>query len=238
MRAHFGMAAALIWLITPAFAQDPADDAKAEVPALRNFHKVIYVIWHEAWPAKDVAKLQELVPAVERGAAEVCGARLPGVLHHKETDWNKGVAELEATVARYRAAAQAGNNDELLNAAEELHSQFEKLVRLTRPVIRELEDFHSSLYMVYHHYMPNNRMDKVKAAALEMKDKMVPLQSAALPERLSARKPDFVNARTELARAVEELAAAVAADDEARIRKAVEEVHTRYEVTAGIVGAH
>jgi hypothetical protein len=238
MRAYSGILAALVLLNTPGFADDPSADAKAEVPALRSFHKVIYVIWHEAWPAKDVKRLQELLPEVEKGAAEVYAAKLPGVLHHKEGEWHEGITGLKATVADYRTAAQNANGDRLLNAAEELHAQFEKLVRVTRPVIRELEDFHSSLYMIYHHHMPGNQMEKVKATALEMKQKMTPLQQAVVPEKLSAHKADFEKARAALARAVDELAAAVEANDDAGIRKAVEEVHSRYEEAAGTVGAH
>ncbi len=42
--------------------QPTKDETKAEVPALDNFHDVIYKIWHTAWPEKDVKMLAELFP--------------------------------------------------------------------------------------------------------------------------------------------------------------------------------
>ena len=241
MRIRLMLIAAALLLFTGALAlataQEPAD-SKAEVPALASFHEVIYVIWHEAWPAKDTARLKELLPEVERKAAEVQAARLPGILHNREDAWREGVAALKNVVEEYRAAVQANDNPGLLSAAEKLHAQFEKLARSLRPAVKELEDFHSTLYLLYHHYLPDYQIDNIRRASAELSQKMPALLAATLPQKLSDKKEAFDKARQELATAVNGLAAVVASGDEATVRKAVEEVHSRYEAAAATVGEH
>jgi hypothetical protein len=219
-------------------ANQQPPDSKAEVPALASFHEVIYVIWHEAWPAKDTARLKGLLPEIEKKTAEIEGAKLPGILHHREAAWREGVDGLKAAVEEYRKAVQKNDDPALLAAAEELHARFEQLARTIRPAVRELEDFHSSLYVLYHHYLPDYQIEKIREASAELKQKMPPLAAVTLPQRLSDKQEAFNKARQELAVAVDQLAAVVQSGDEPTVRKAVEEVHSRYEATAASIGAN
>ena len=69
MKRYWICAVLLLTLCAPGFigyAQRPAD-AIAGVPALDSFHEVIFKIWHEAWPKKNTAMLQQLLPEVEKG---------------------------------------------------------------------------------------------------------------------------------------------------------------------------
>ena len=87
MKRTLILAALLLMLSASAisgYAQRPAETV-AEVPALDSFHEVIYKIWHEAWPKKDAAMLQQLLPEVEKGIAAVASAQLPGILRDKAT---------------------------------------------------------------------------------------------------------------------------------------------------------
>jgi hypothetical protein len=225
------VAAVLVWSNLPVFAQDHPTDAVASVPALTDFHTVIMEIWHEAWPKKDAATLRKLQPEVEKGIAGVAAARLPGILHEKQKAWAENVGKLQAIGTEYKTAA-AGNDDaRLLSAAEKLHSQFEALVRVTRPALKELDAFHSSLYMLYHHYMPGFDKEKIKSSAGELKTRMDALNQAKLPERLKAKEEGFVSARAKLSKSVDDLASTVAATGERKqIEDAVNAVHSNYEV--------
>lgn len=232
MLSHKAFFAVLLVLVTlPALGFQDNSDTKAEVPALTSFHEVIYVIWHDAWPAKDHAKLRNLLPDVEKGAAAVASAPLPGILREKQAAWDEGVKALKTTVEEYRSAVKSENNQALMSAAEKLHANYERLVRAIRPPLKELEDFHSSLYMLYHHYLPAYDLAKIKASSLELKQKMSVLAAASLPERLSAKKPAFDKARQELAVAVAALEPAVQSGDRTKVKQAVEDVHGRYEAT-------
>ena len=210
------------------YAQKPAD-AVAEVPELDSFHEVIFKIWHEAWPNKDTAMLKDLQPSVEEGIAKVAAARLPGILREKKAAWAEGIEKLSNAGALYKAAAAADDSTRLLGAAEELHSRFEVLMRLTRPVLKELEDFHSSLYMLYHYYLPEYDIEKIRTPAEELKQKMQVLNSAALPDRLQSRNPDFMVARKKLAESVDALHFIVGTGSEETVKKAIDDLHTDYQ---------
>jgi hypothetical protein len=210
------------------YAQKPAD-ADANVPELDSFHEVIFKIWHEAWPNKDIKMLKDLQPSVEEGITKVASAQLPGILREKKPSWEQGIEKLKDAGALYKAAAAADDSARLLTSAEELHSRFEALMRLTRPVLKELEDFHSSLYMLYHYYLPEYDIEKIRASAEELKQKMEALMSATLPERLQSKNPDFMQARKKLAESIEALNSIVGTGSKETIKKAIDDLHTNYQ---------
>jgi hypothetical protein len=52
------------------FAQNAAETV-SRVPELEAFHEVIHKIWHDAYPEKDLALMQQLLPDVEKGIETV-----------------------------------------------------------------------------------------------------------------------------------------------------------------------
>jgi hypothetical protein len=230
LRKHLSIAGFLFLLFpgVSAYAQRPAE-ATADVPALDSFHEVIFKIWHEAWPKKNVAMLRQLVPEVKKGISSVASAPLPGILRDKKAAWDEGVKKLQGTGSEYDAAAASKDDSGLLAAAEKLHSQFEAMMRIIRPVMKEIDEFHAALYMLYHHYLPQNEGEKIRASALELKQKMTALNSAALPERLKEKQGVFVAARADLSKSVDGLQAAVQSKSEKAIKDAVETLHSNYQ---------
>jgi hypothetical protein len=223
--------AAAFMLITSGlsgFAQTPAD-VVARVPALDSFHEVIYQIWHEAWPKKDAAMLQKLLPEVEKGIATVVSAPLPGILREKKAAWEEGVKKLQSAGADYKAAVAAKDDTKLLAAAEVLHSRFEGLMRAIRPALKELDDFHATLYRLYHYYLPKYEIDKIKSSATELKQKMAALNAAKLPERLKQKDMEFQAACTQLYKSVNALDSALKTNQEKVIKAAIEAVHSNYQ---------
>jgi NADH dehydrogenase/NADH:ubiquinone oxidoreductase subunit G len=218
------------WSYAQGQKAEPAADAVAKVPALDAFHEVIYKIWHDAWPNKDASMLQKLLPDVEKGIAEVAGAKLPGILREKKAAWDENVKKLQAISSDYKAAATSKDDPKLLAAAEKLHSQYEAMVRVIRPALKELDDFHAVLYMIYHYYMPEKKSDKIKSSSAELKVKMAALNAAMLPERLKKIEETYTAARAKLSKSVDELEAALPSNNEAKIKQAIELVHTNYEM--------
>ena len=206
-----------------------AADTVARVPALEKFHEVVFLIWHDAWPTKDTEKLTALVPDVTAGVAGIAGAQLHGMLREKKDAWERGVAELQSAAAAYTGAAKRGDAVQLLDAAEKLHARYEGLVRVIRPVLKEIDDFHATLYVLYHTYLPDTSLTNFTRAAGALTSKMAFLEKAALPERLKNKGDAFAAARKELGAAVASLNAAVATKDLTTVRAAVEEVHSRFE---------
>jgi hypothetical protein len=205
-------------------------ETKAEVPALARFHTVIYKIWHTAWPDSNYAMLSAALPELHRHMEDLTSAKLPGILRDKEAAWQEALGKLRQIIVEYGSAVEAKDNPRLLNAAEKLHSQYEKLVRVVRPAMKELEEFHVVLYTLYHHQMAIYNPDSVKATVVELKKTMEILKGAKIPDRLQRKSSMFITARAQLSTSVDTLSSTVSSKDERRIRAAVNNVHANYQI--------
>ncbi len=228
MKRYLAFAAVLFALSGSADAQRPAETVP-KVSELDSFHEVIYKIWHEAWPNKNTAMLRQLLPEVEKGISEVASAQLPGILRDKKAVWEEGVKKLQSAGADYKAAATAKDDARLMDAAEALHSRFEGLVRAIRPALKELDEFHAVLYMLYHHYLPKNDRENILKSAAELQEKMTALNKAALPARLKDRDADFQARRGQLSQSVAALQTQVRSSNDKAIKEAIETVHSNYQ---------
>ena len=217
------------------WAQETSREVSATVPALTEFHKVIYKIWHTAWPNRDTDMLIALLPEIEKGTTAIVSAELPGILRDKKAAWEKGVEELRTIVQDYRAAVETKQKQPLLDAAEKLHAQYEALVRVIRPPLRQLEEFHAVLYMVYHYYMPGESLEKIRASVEPLREKIAALNKVTLPTRFKEKEASFTVARKELEEAVAEFGTVVSSNDLGKIKNAVETMHRCYVTLAAVL---
>jgi hypothetical protein len=213
-----------------AIAQLP-DETSGRVRELDAFHKPIYELWHTAWPAKDIAKLKSLFPDVEKAYTTLAGAKLPGILRDKQSKWDEKLTVLTLSVKEYRGSVEKNDAEGILKAAEAVHMNYEQMVRLVRPVVKELDAFHQSLYLLHHYYVPENKVEFIKAAADSLAQKMVALNGAELPKRLEARTEQFKKALKNLDQSVKSFAEAVKAKKgKEEIAKLENTLHARYQV--------
>ncbi len=218
----------LFVLVLPLTAQEK-HEVNSEVIELSEFHDVIYKIWHTAWPEKNIQLLKELLPDVEKSYAKVKDAKLPGILRDKKDKWDEGLKKFSASVAAYKDAAGNDNAQVFLDAAEKMHADYEGLVRVVKPVLKEVDAFHQELYMMYHYYSPNFELEKIKSSAAVLKTKMDEMMNAKLTKRVEQRKDKFEHARKELMDAVVKLNEVVANNSDKKvITDAVEGMHTKY----------
>lgn len=216
--------------LSQAFAQLP-DETSGRVPELDAFHKPIYTLWHDAWPAKDIAKLKSLLPDVEKAYTTLASSKLPGILREKKVKWDERLHVLAQSVKDYREAVDENKSDGIMKAAEAVHMNYEQMVRLVRPVLKELDAFHQTLYLIHHYYVPEQKGEQIKASADSLVLKMEALSKAELPQRLEAKKEQFGKARTNLDEAVKAFSKGVKANkDKIEIGKLESTVHARYEV--------
>ncbi len=196
----------LILIIAPVFAQEKNDsEINSDVKELSQFHDVIYKIWHNGWPKKDINLLSSLALDVESGYLKIKNAELPGILRDRKSRWENGVTLLGVCVDLYKVASMKKDSVALLNAAEKLHTQYENMVRIVKPPLKEVEDFHQTLYMLYHHYMPKGNYDKIKESALELSSKISPMKTAEIPQRLKSKEQKYNKTVNELSAAVDNL---------------------------------
>lgn len=206
------------------------DETKADVPALGEFHETIYQLWHTAWPEKDVKMMKSLWPGIEAGYKKVKEAKLPGILRDKQPIWSKAVDDFGKTIQEYQKALNGNNTDVLLKAAEKLHSQFEGLVRIVKPVLKEVDSFHQTLYMLYHYYSPEYNVKKIEESVAELEKKMDVLNQAKLPDKHKGKEEQFNKARKSLAESVKNLANVIAANKKKEeVVKAIDTMHSNYE---------
>jgi hypothetical protein len=207
------------------------DETNGRVPELDQFHKPIFELWHDAWPAKDIPKLKALLPGVQKAYAALAEAKLPGILREKKAKWDEKLQALAQAMKEYRTAVDQDNSEGILKATESVHMDYEQMVRLVRPVMPELDRFHQSLYVLHHYSMPEYKTEQIEGLADSLMLKMQALNAASLPKRLENKSAQFERARKSLDQSVEAFAQAVKAkkgkDDLTKLENAL---HTRYQV--------
>ncbi|MCE1188390.1 MAG: hypothetical protein LWX56_04550 [Ignavibacteria bacterium] len=231
MRAVLLLIMAVLFVPVFIYAQNGKKEHEAEtsVPALAEFHDVIYPIWHTYYPEKDFAGLRTMTNAVKAGAEKIYQVTLPGFYREKQKGWEHGIELFKVKTDAFLKASAETDNEKLLQAAEALHSSYEMLVRVLHPVPRNVEAFHKVLYVVYHDYLPNKNYEKIAEVSSELKNRADSITTVRLRKNLEAKKEEFQNAAKELVDACAALQASAAGKDSAVMEKLVLVVHTKYQ---------
>jgi len=210
--------------------EDHSSEINSSVPELFDFHEVVYPLWHTAYPNKDYAMFKQLLPDVNAGVEKIYAAKLPGILRDKEKEWNAGIDKLRTSVADYNKACEENNEAGMLTSAEELHANFEMLVRIVKPVTKEVDEFHKVLYMIYHHYGPNNNTEELSKAIDDLYKRADELKNCVLPKWATDKKENFTKAADELFNSTKELKDLKDSKaDEKKLDEGIEKVHTNYQ---------
>ena len=213
------------------FSQTAIDstEIKAEVPALDQFHDVIYPIWHVSYPSKDYAALRSYVDDIDTGAQKIYEALLPGILQDKQDMWNKGVDEFKVAVEEYKKLAAEKDDEMLLKAAENLHSKYESLVRIIHPVLPELDQFHQVLYMIYHKYLPQEDYQQIYTVSDDLVNKAEALTKVKLETNDYEMQKKFDNYSAQLLHSSEKLREQLKGNNYEMVKLGVEDVHKVYQ---------
>ncbi|MGE5681297.1 MAG: hypothetical protein ACM34K_10510 [Bacillota bacterium] len=215
-------------------AQEQNPETVSKVKELSEFHGVIYKLWHIAWPKKDIRMLAELLPEIESGAERVKDAELPGILREKKGRWAAGVIGLMSSVESYKDAISRKDSSAIIQSAELLHGKYEGLVRIIKPVIKEVDQFHQELYILYHYYMPGNNIEKIITSAKNLGVKITDLEKANLPEKFASKKNEFNNAVQSLKLYINKLNMVINSKNENEIKTAIISVHSEYQALENI----
>jgi hypothetical protein len=213
---------------TPAASDISRDELYGTISEVEELHSAVYTLWHTAYPQKDYDMIKDLLPQLDSLTANLDEAPFPKILHMKQEAWDKGREELKAGLQKLHEAVDSDDKAEILNQAEAFHSLFERLARISNPVVPELEAFHRELYKIMHYYLPNGEMDKIRETITTMQEKIEPVMQAELPEHLADRSEDFSSAVQELESKLTSLVAISGQDDRAAIEGAVKELHTAF----------
>ena len=124
----------------------------------------------------------------------------------------------------------------LLNAAGKLHAQFEAMVKITKPALKETEAFYKNLYLL--HYICSTQYDyeKIKVLTSSLKERIADLNKAQLPVRLKKKQDEFNKVRTELINTVESLDKVVKeGNNQPIIGSAIDMVYLKYHALEKLV---
>jgi hypothetical protein len=216
------------------FAQTKVDPAEisSKVQELSAFHDIIYPMWHDAYPAKDYNALKGFVPKIKSHIESINNVKLPGILREKETAWKNQLNELNNSAQNYYSAVSGNDNNALLTAAEKLHASYEKMVRVLRPASKEIDDFHQTLYIIYHKLLPDSKFDEIAGLTgtlITKAEAIVNYPQDKLKTRLGDRLVTYNVTAKKLFDSVTYLQEVLKGNDPKAKKEAVESMHTAYE---------
>lgn len=218
------------------FAQSKDREVSSEVKALTEFHEVIYQMYHTGLPQKNIKLLSSLNSVIEKDYTKLKKSELPGILAEKKLKWENALTKLGVCVDLYRVACMKKDSVALLNAAGKLHAQFEAMVKITKPALKETEAFHKDLYLLHDIYTTKYDYDKIKASASALKEKIADLNKAQLPARLKKKQDEFNRVRTELISSVERMDQVVKeGNNKDAIGSSVDLVYSKYRALEKLV---
>lgn len=220
---------ALATITTYSQTQIDSAEIRSEVPALDQFHDVVYPIWHVAYPSKDYAALRSYVGDIDKGAQKIYEAELPGILRDKQEMWDKGVDEFKISVEEYKKIADEKNDDMMLKAAENLHTKYESLVRIIHPVLPELDQFHQILYMIYHKYLPQEDYKQIYMVSDDLVNKAEALTKATLRTKDEKVQKSFKDYSVQLLHSAVKLREQLKSSNYETVKYGVDDVHKIYE---------
>jgi len=227
----------LLFFISKTYAQLDSTEITSTVPELIKFHDVIYLIWHDAYPNKDIKQLKSYVDDNKTHIENINNAKLPGILRDKENKWKEGLVDLNKTAEDYYAAANGNDDQQMLDAAEKLHSKFEMMVRVIKPLTKEIDDFHKSLYVLYHRYYPEKLYADIFSISGDLVSKaeiVMNIPDDKLPKRIASKIPEYRTAAKNLYNATVTLAEVSKTTNLSEIDAAVEFMHSKYQALESI----
>jgi hypothetical protein len=219
------------------FGQIDSSEITWTVPELMKFHDVIYLIWHEAYPAKDTKALKGFVPEIKASMEKINNAKLPGIVREKESKWKEGLVNFNDAANNYYKVSEGSDEQAILDAAENLHSNFEMMVRILKPVMKEVDEYHKVLYVIYHKYFTDKKYNEILNVMDDLilkADAITKVAEDKLQKRLKEKYSGYAPAAKELYDNTVALKDILKTNDSAKIDPAVEKMHSSYQKLEGL----
>jgi hypothetical protein len=232
MKRHL-LAFILLLSFTAVFSQVKIDSTEitSSIPALTEFHEIIFPMWHNAYPDKDINALKGFVPDIKKSMEAINGSTLPGILHEMDSAWKEQLVKLNKAAENYYKAAENTDEKAILDAAEELHRQYELSFRVIRPVMKEVDEYHQTLYIIFHKLYPEGNYAEIALLSDAFVQKAEAIKSAPqdrIKRRLGDKIADFDKAAEELYIGTLAFRDTMKGNDESKKSDAVNQVHSLY----------
>ncbi len=103
------------------------DVVNPPLPAMDNFHKVLYSVFHEYLPNEEWNKVKETIPAFQEKMALLNKAELPGRFKAKKAEFDQARSALSEKVDALGKLKNTNDNEKLKEAVLSMHNAYEKL---------------------------------------------------------------------------------------------------------------
>jgi hypothetical protein len=124
------LSAALLDGLSPASS---AAQHEFKVTEYESFHDVLHPLEHDALPKKDFKRIRSQAKLlVKRGNAIVKLGVPSGISEDKKKEFAKELESFGKALAKFRADARRGTNDQLKTSYSAVHDSFEMLAALIR----------------------------------------------------------------------------------------------------------
>jgi len=166
----------------------PADKAAAQgMNLLEELHKVMAPAWHEAYPAKNYAALNEAILKFDAMLPKLEGLNHTFKTVERQDKFEAARTRFIGLTAKGKASGAAGENDALYALYPDLHTSFEEMAYYLLPLnFPEYESFRVVVNLMVDTHLKNKDYKAIVSSLEALKIKNDQLQKAALPEDLNS----------------------------------------------------
>lgn len=204
-----------------------------KVKILDDFANTMHELWHDGWVNKDFALIKNLYLKSEEFVKNMENSDVPAGLEDRKEKWGRGVKALRVAVNNMKMSIDEKNDKQLLDEVEKFHQIFELMVSMTKPYVKEVEDFHKSMAKMYHRNYPDFNLEEMKNDIKQMYIVLDALNKVKLPEYYAKKNKEFKKVVKELHQSVEDLDKYIKnnknlAKEDKDLKDKVEKLHTDF----------
>ena len=247
LRFTFGLPLAFCALLVlilaslTAYSQDESQtsDSVTTVPgninpirkAMDDFHEVMAPLWDESYPKKDYQAIRDKASVLKEKMMALVMLRPTHDLEQDREKMNDFLRErqnLTIFVSQVEKAAKDGPDSTLASAFESVHWSYQELEKVFAERLKELDNFHETLYFLWHRALPERDYDTIKQTAPVLVTEVDTLMKVVLPQIFKTDREKFDQGRTALKDAVYQFVDVCQNGSEEEIDLALKAVYDKY----------
>lgn len=210
-------------------APDTADLLRT---AMDDFHEVLAPLWQESYAEEDFKTIREKAPLLQQKIMALIRVPAPADLSQDEEKLHTFLAkrqELAFFVMEVNRAAKDGPDSTLASAFESMHWGYEELEKFFAVQIKELDQFHETLYFLWHRALPARDYQAIRKTAPVFTAEMDSLMKVPVPAGCKIEEEEFEKRKAALKDAVYGFAETCEKGSEDDIDAALKAVYGRFE---------
>jgi hypothetical protein len=216
---------------SPEDTSSAKDTAGLLKQAMEDFHQILMPLWHESYPKKDFRVIRDKAKDLQQKLMALIRVPPPADLSKDEErllEFFSLRQELAFQVTQVNLAATDEPDSTLASAFEKMHWAYEELAKFFAVQIKELDQFHETLYFLWHKALPQRNYQAIKDTAPVLKSEVDSLMKVPLPSGCKVKSEEFDKGKTALKDAVYMLVDACAKGSEENIDASLKAVHDRF----------